>query len=468
MGRGRESRPGQSRLPDDDATDLPQQSARTAWIARTARRGLEQTDRHLPETARRHLCTASPGPLTCPPDPTAHLTAAMVTVGVGSPQVDHATSPSLPSPCVPLLRYRPPSPRPAAPRAQQLVNRLEKHGEVCTKSGLAANLSRILEQQQQQQRQQQQQQAKGGGGRAALPAGVATLPWVPETYVLAARGGDARAVARFKEASARHKAGGSGTTWIVKPTSLNRGNGIHVMHMDDVLGFLNGRPTGQHGPGVLCCAMLCLGFLNGRPTGQHGPRVSWEAMPCCAVLQIPRSSAGPGGGECNPPHTHTPLTTPHTHHHPNPQPCAGSSYVVQKYIDAPLLLGGRKFDIRAYVLMDHEGGVWLHREAYVRTSATPYDLSDLSNRCGCGMYRMWHVGCGVWHVCTSTRHTTCRAYPTGRWLVRRWCAGVWHRQGGGGRTCGVGGGGRGHALGVERGCGDLFGYVAVLALGWGE
>jgi Tubulin-tyrosine ligase family len=58
----------------------------------------------------------------------------------------------------------------------------------------------------------------------------------------------------------------------------------------------------------------------------------------------------------------------------------GTTWVVQKYLERPLLVSGRKFDIRAYALVTPHGNVYLHRESYVRTSSMPFSLGDLDNR----------------------------------------------------------------------------------------
>jgi len=54
----------------------------------------------------------------------------------------------------------------------------------------------------------------------------------------------------------------------------------------------------------------------------------------------------------------------------------GGRWVVQKYMENPLLLGGRKFDIRQYVLLTPDLRCFMYRDSYVRTSATPYDASS--------------------------------------------------------------------------------------------
>ena len=52
------------------------------------------------------------------------------------------------------------------------------------------------------------------------------------------------------------------------------------------------------------------------------------------------------------------------------------SYVIQKYIERPLLIRNRKFDIRTWVLVTHEMKVYFFKEGYIRTSSTPYSLED--------------------------------------------------------------------------------------------
>ncbi|XP_041353375.1 tubulin--tyrosine ligase-like [Gigantopelta aegis] len=57
-----------------------------------------------------------------------------------------------------------------------------------------------------------------------------------------------------------------------------------------------------------------------------------------------------------------------------------SAYVIQQYIDPPLLLeGGRKFDIRCWVLLDAEYSIYLYREGVLRTASELYSLDHLGD-----------------------------------------------------------------------------------------
>uniref|UniRef100_A0A3B4BE99 Tubulin--tyrosine ligase n=1 Tax=Periophthalmus magnuspinnatus TaxID=409849 RepID=A0A3B4BE99_9GOBI len=59
----------------------------------------------------------------------------------------------------------------------------------------------------------------------------------------------------------------------------------------------------------------------------------------------------------------------------------GQVHVIQKYLEKPLLLqpGNRKFDIRSWVLVDHQYNIYLYREGVLRTSSEPYNSEDLGD-----------------------------------------------------------------------------------------
>jgi tubulin polyglutamylase TTLL9 len=66
-----------------------------------------------------------------------------------------------------------------------------------------------------------------------------------------------------------------------------------------------------------------------------------------------------------------------------PPPEAPEAFVVQRYIDAPLLVGGRKFDLRLYACVTSFAPlrVWLYREGFARFTARRYssDVATLAN-----------------------------------------------------------------------------------------
>jgi len=57
--------------------------------------------------------------------------------------------------------------------------------------------------------------------------------------------------------------------------------------------------------------------------------------------------------------------------------------IIQKYIERPLLVNGRKFDIRCYGLMTSINGFqkgFFYRDCYFRTSSKEYSIDNLSNK----------------------------------------------------------------------------------------
>jgi hypothetical protein len=53
-------------------------------------------------------------------------------------------------------------------------------------------------------------------------------------------------------------------------------------------------------------------------------------------------------------------------------------FVIQKYIEKPLLIKERKFDIRLWVLITHEHRCHIFKEGYLRMSSKPFSISQES------------------------------------------------------------------------------------------
>jgi len=51
-------------------------------------------------------------------------------------------------------------------------------------------------------------------------------------------------------------------------------------------------------------------------------------------------------------------------------------FVIQKYVEKPLLIDDRKFDIRVWVLVDHEMNLYCFKEKYIRLSSEPFSLDE--------------------------------------------------------------------------------------------
>ena len=61
---------------------------------------------------------------------------------------------------------------------------------------------------------------------------------------------------------------------------------------------------------------------------------------------------------------------------PNSSIIQSTSFVIQKYMERPLLFQGRKFDIRVWVLLDHQMKAYFFKQGYMRTSSNVYTTSE--------------------------------------------------------------------------------------------
>ena len=58
------------------------------------------------------------------------------------------------------------------------------------------------------------------------------------------------------------------------------------------------------------------------------------------------------------------------------------NFIIQKYIEKPLLIHNRKFDIRIWVLITQKMECYMFKEGYIRTSSSIFriDLTDIDNK----------------------------------------------------------------------------------------
>eukprot|EP00826_Nyctotherus_ovalis_P041315 TRINITY_DN413_c0_g6_i1.p1 TRINITY_DN413_c0_g6~~TRINITY_DN413_c0_g6_i1.p1 ORF type:complete len:191 (+),score=56.83 TRINITY_DN413_c0_g6_i1:193-765(+) len=62
--------------------------------------------------------------------------------------------------------------------------------------------------------------------------------------------------------------------------------------------------------------------------------------------------------------------------------CREQKFVIQKYIENPMIILNRKYDIRQWVLVTgwNTMSVWFYNDCYVRFGATDYDVTRLHSR----------------------------------------------------------------------------------------
>lgn len=117
--------------------------------------------------------------------------------------------------------------------------------------------------------------------------------------------------------------------WVLKPNDCNRGRGVQLFSSLDTL------------------KKLILDYTQG--------------------VEVQPSKAEPEeGAEDEDPKPKKPLSI-----------IKSDVFVIQKYIEKPLLVNERKFDIRCWVLITQEHKCYLFREGYIRTSSYKYTLTDV-------------------------------------------------------------------------------------------
>ena len=115
---------------------------------------------------------------------------------------------------------------------------------------------------------------------------------------------------------------GGKNLWILKPVGMNRGQGIHVVDS------------------IKKCKKLIKQYCFGKESQEKekGDKTPQEPIKC-------------------------------------------TQFIIQKYIEDPLLIHGRKFDIRVWVLINQNNDCFFFKEGYIRTSSSAYttDPSALEN-----------------------------------------------------------------------------------------
>ncbi|XRA99197.1 tubulin polyglutamylase TTLL1 [Pycnococcus provasolii] len=226
----------------------------------------------------------------------------------------------------------------------QVVNHFPNHYELTRKDLMVKNIKRYRRELEREigAKGETAMATTGGYGPYASHGSplLEQVDFIPLTFVLPSD--YSLFVEEFKANSSRPSSASGGAknlpnTWIAKPTSRSQGRGIFLMHKFAQLKRW---------------ASSMYGVTSGRPTS--------ASMYGSTAAANRTSVAGETNG----------ATT-------------GETYVVSAYIDNPLLVGGRKFDLRVYVavLSFRPLKAYIARKGFARFCGAKYtnDVSDLDN-----------------------------------------------------------------------------------------
>jgi len=129
--------------------------------------------------------------------------------------------------------------------------------------------------------------------------------------------------------------------WMLKPSGLNRGRGLEIFtSLEELNEFLNMFSKGYD----------VTEFANMEYDDQD------EVSPAIKAMQNKDKART------------TPLVYKNTDYNTRIV-----NFVIQKYIERPMLFKNHKFDIRVFAVMTHERELYLFGDCYVRLSSLPYD-----------------------------------------------------------------------------------------------
>ena len=178
--------------------------------------------------------------------------------------------------------------------------------------------------------------------------GVVIGDFIPETH-LVVPGEPANAAERVNLLSCASAPEPEPEAWICKPTTGAHGGGIHIAETAaEAVSHIDASAP-----------VAPVDDENKKQKSDPGEEASKPKLPVKPWL----ARRGGGGGAAV-----------------KPRATAASAWLVQRYIARPMLLSGRKFDIRAFALVAHDGAVHFYDDWIVRTCSVPFDMTDLANR----------------------------------------------------------------------------------------
>lgn len=150
--------------------------------------------------------------------------------------------------------------------------------------------------------------------------------------------------------------------WLLKPTHMNRGRGIHVF---------NDLPTLQKLIKEYCYGKEEESIKKKYKQDQKEESPTKEGMPIEIQEEQPEEVEDV---EFTSPGKKSPTKS-------KAYKIKHNNFVIQKYIEKPLLVCNRKFDFRVWVLLDQDQNLWMFKEGYIRLSGSDFcvDLENVDN-----------------------------------------------------------------------------------------